>query len=266
MTNNICDFLIIGAMKAGTTTLYKDLQIQPFIYLPPSKEPEVLVKNSSYEDIKKSYERLFTKAESNQYRGEASTAYTKMPDICGVAERARSVLGSKVKLIYMTRDPVERAISHYRHDFVSKVHSLDIEDALVSRPQYIDYSRYDFQLRPWLECFGFESVMVIRFEDYISDRATYLKNVCSFLGADSQLVIAPEDVVHNSSTHKYVETGVVRKLLALDVYQRYLKVVLPSPVTQYLKKLILNKARPSQSSIPTELRSHIVECLNESER
>ena len=50
-------FLIVGAMKAGTTTLYRDLVLHPDIFMPTVKEPEILIKHGTRDSIAKAYER-----------------------------------------------------------------------------------------------------------------------------------------------------------------------------------------------------------------
>lgn len=83
------DFLIIGAMKAGTTTLYRDLVDHPNIFLPEQKEPNTLVMyGSDMRRIIDDYASLFARSPQDAICGEASTAYTKRPDNEGVAARA----------------------------------------------------------------------------------------------------------------------------------------------------------------------------------
>ena len=107
------DFLIVGAMKAGTTTLYHDLSEHPDIFLPVLKEPEVLTTLERLDEMRAYYARLFRPARPGQLKGEASTAYTKRPNNEGVAEKARALCGDGLKIIYIRRDPVERIRSQY---------------------------------------------------------------------------------------------------------------------------------------------------------
>ena len=107
------DFLIVGAMKSGTTTLYRDLILHPDVFMPEDKEPETLANSSDPDQIRREYRTLFPRLAEGLVKGEASTAYTKRPDFEGVAERAREVLGPGLKVVYMRRDPVERLVVVY---------------------------------------------------------------------------------------------------------------------------------------------------------
>ena len=82
-------FLIIGAMKAGTTTLYEDLLQIPALWLPPQKEPEDLI-HPEVETAQglRVYEQKFARCPSGAIAGDASTAYAKRPTYEGVAARA----------------------------------------------------------------------------------------------------------------------------------------------------------------------------------
>ena len=96
MNNNFNkpNFLIIGAQKSGTTSLYMDLSTSADIYFPIDKEPGHLACENIYEkDVVNSYYNLF-KSGNNKLCGEASTVYTKRPFYDGVAERAEFILGS----------------------------------------------------------------------------------------------------------------------------------------------------------------------------
>src|SRR5262245_34426917 len=85
------DFLIVGAMKAGTTSLHRDLNLHPQIFLPEEKEPEGLCHDRVLSARgRRRYARLFRPSRAGQMRGEASTAYTKLPEWQGVPARARN--------------------------------------------------------------------------------------------------------------------------------------------------------------------------------
>ncbi len=114
------DFLIIGAQKAGTTTLYRDLLANPAIFLPIDKEPGNLCEDDLLTDTGRSaYARHFANASTDQLCGEATTSHTKRPDVLGVPARARRLLGDKLKVIYLVREPISRIISHHHHELTS---------------------------------------------------------------------------------------------------------------------------------------------------
>ena len=136
-------FLIIGAMKAGTTTLYNDLKRQAFIFLPDCKEPNALIDDQILTRSGQiRYSSLFRHARDDQICGEASTAYAKLPHHRNAASRARQILGSNLRVIYIVRDPVLRLVSHYRHDWSLGLIKSDLRTALDEYPDLISFSCY----------------------------------------------------------------------------------------------------------------------------
>lgn len=106
------DFIIIGAAKAGTTSLYKVLAQHPDIFMSTPKEPEFFARDDRYAAGVEHYSRLFDAASSTQICGEASTLYSLAPLFPYTAERIKTHL-PQVKLIYILREPVARAYSYY---------------------------------------------------------------------------------------------------------------------------------------------------------
>ena len=104
-------FIIIGAAKSGTTTLYKYLSQHPQIYLPQIKEPSFFAKR--YHKGVDWYESLFAEAKTGQLCGEASTPYTHWLSHKPEIPQLMAELLPQVKLIYIMRNPIDRAYSQY---------------------------------------------------------------------------------------------------------------------------------------------------------
>ena len=118
---------IIGAGKSGTTSLWLYLNRHPDIALSRNKEPAFFVRPNFREDLDW-YESLFEPA---RIVGEASTVYTAHPVFDGVPERIHSLVPTP-KLIYLVRDPVERAISHYVEHISQGIESRSAIEALCA--------------------------------------------------------------------------------------------------------------------------------------
>lgn len=252
-------FLIIGAMKAGTTTLYEDLVHLPDIYMPPDKEPEDLVDPAveTPEGLAR-YQAKFAAAEAGALCGEASTAYAKRPTYDGVAERALRVLGPDLKILYMTRDPVRRSVSQYHHQWGMGVEQRPLNQALLETPDYLDYSRYDWQLAPWREVFGEARILVIRFEDYLADRPAVLARICAFLGVTPP-ESAPDETHRNKSDGKrYVPRGgLTEKLTRSRFYLYGIKPLLSSALRDRIKPLILPQTRKLEEKLAPETEAQL---------
>src|SRR5262245_60208451 len=104
------NFLVIGAMKSGTTTFYHDLAAHPDVFL-AEKELGALSRDVATVE----YASYFKRAKPEQLCGDVSTTYSMCPDVSGVADRAKKNLSRNTKIIYLVREPVARAISHHYH-------------------------------------------------------------------------------------------------------------------------------------------------------
>src|ERR1700753_3266246 len=121
MESILPNFLIVGAAKSGTTSLFHYLKQHPDIFLPEFKEPHffvsALVKNKVYSWIeeKQEYENLFAGASAYHKRGEASVTYLYYYKIA--IPNILSLLGRSTKIIVILRNPVERALSAYNYTY-----------------------------------------------------------------------------------------------------------------------------------------------------
>jgi Sulfotransferase family len=121
-------------------------------------------------------------------RGESSPRYTYAPRLPGVPERIRAAIPD-VKLIYVVRDPVERALSH--HMYYSAVwEELPLEEAFadVEDPYhlYAGPSRYAYQLELYLEVFPRDQIMVVDQADLLADGTATMSAVFRFLGVHTE--------------------------------------------------------------------------------
>jgi len=178
------NFLVIGAMKSGTTSLYHYLRAHPEIYMPDLKEVDYFTSELNWGKGRHWYARQFASASpSERMLGEASTSYTKYPRYQGVAKRIAEHLPD-VKLIYIVRDPIDRMRSHYQHNAVLGEENASIDDALLTNPSYLDCSRYAMQIEHYLDHFARDQVLIFSSEDLRHARASTIQRVFQFLGVD----------------------------------------------------------------------------------
>tara|TARA_B100002052_G_scaffold89187_1_gene82051 strand:- start:846 stop:1736 length:891 start_codon:yes stop_codon:yes gene_type:complete len=238
-------FLIVGAMKAGTTTLFGDLASHPEVSPPDNKEPgdlnddEVLTPQG-----RARYERHFRRCSAGKSTFEASTYYTMLPQHQGSPRRAHSVLGSDLKVIYIVREPIARAISHHHHGMDSGFWEPDINKVILEDNRLIDYSRYFQQIEPWLETFGREQVMVLHFESYIANRVAMVEAVQDFLGLKRRGDLVAKESVANRSQGKLLDNSLSRRLSSNPLYRNIVRPFLPTNLKHRAKQLV---TRPSTS-------------------
>ena len=161
------NFIVIGAMKAGTTSLFQYLRDHPDVFMSSPKELHFFSARGG-KDLDW-YEAHFAAAGTAIAIGEASASYTTYPDSEGVPERIAEVIPD-ARLIYLVRHPIERMRSHYLHRIGAGKERLPIEQALIDDPIYLGTSRYAARIERYLRCFPREQILIIRSEDLLAMR------------------------------------------------------------------------------------------------
>jgi hypothetical protein len=183
---NLVDFIILGAMKAGTTSLYSMLNSHPSFCMSNTKETNFFLPfgrlGSKSHLGPEWYKKQFLKGIG--LKGEASTNYTKLPRSNGTAENIMA-LAPKAKLIYVVRDPVRRSISHYFHNVIQGTELRPIVQAFSSHKcLYISTSLYYYQLTPYIELFPRDQVYVMVYERFWSEPRVNFEHLLNYLSVD----------------------------------------------------------------------------------
>ena len=195
------DFAIIGAMKCGTSTLHAQLAAQPGVFMSSPKEPNFFSDDDIYARGLAWYESLFTNAPEGALKGEASTHYTKLPTYPECADRLHAALPD-LRLIYMVRDPFDRMVSHYIHEWTMGVITMPLEAAIERHPELVAYGCYARQIEPYVKRYGVEQILVLSLEDMQSDPQGTLHRVGRFLGLPTQPVWQAEQAEVNVSAER----------------------------------------------------------------
>lgn len=176
------DFIIIGAMKCGTTSLHHWLGNHPDIYTSETKEIDYFIDPFFQQKDFQWYCSHFPA--NNKLAGESSTSYSKYPVWDFVPERIHAMLPA-VKLIYSVRDPVQRIYSHFLHAVIDGLRKPDFEELysrLYPENHLISCSRYAFQLERYLDFFPREQICVVDFNRLINEPHELLEDLFRFLG------------------------------------------------------------------------------------
>lgn len=246
------DFLVIGGMKCATTTLHQDLSQHPQIEC-GTKELNALTASqlkasaeSAIDVARAVYQRNYKSATEGQMLGDISTSYTMLPTHPGIPELALELAGKHLKIIYVVREPIERIVSHHRYmaSYVGEGRmGEDINVAVMTHPELLDYSRYALQIKPWIETFGLENICIIRFEDYVAQRAKVIARLCSFLGVEQlELEIDPEGA-NRTDARRFANRWLL-KFWSTDFFQNVIRPLAPAFVVNVGRKLLLRKTKP----------------------
>lgn len=179
--SNSPDFIIIGAMKCGTSTLHEQLAKQSGLFMTDLKEPNFFSNDEEYEKGLDWYLSLFSEANEGYICGESSTHYSKLPTYPKTVDRLLQHFPD-LKFVYIMRHPIDRLVSQYIHEWTQGIVSSDINQAIADFPELVEYSLYTKQLKPYFKQFGKDKVLPVFFESLISDPQMELERICQFIG------------------------------------------------------------------------------------
>lgn len=240
------NFLIIGAAKSGTTSLYEQLRRHPDVCMPTRrwKEPTFFSERAQGRWARGMhwYRSLFSHHRGERAVGEASTSYTKAPVYGDAPAKIASVLPD-ARLIYLVRDPVDQVVSHYCHMVFHDGLRLPFDRAVVEKPFLVDAARYAFQLAPYLQRFPRERILVVPFERYVADPVAEGKRVCRFLDVDDSVELGLDRPRNVGSSHRLMRG--IHWPRAYRGLQRHAPRVLRRAFDRWMTRSV---PRPSRSS------------------
>jgi hypothetical protein len=239
-TKNTLDFIVIGAQKAGTTSLFEYLKGHPEISLPLDKEAPYFSHDAEMARGWEYYiKKTFASADTVTKWGTITTHYmvggvydvTDTPaeiaslyDARTVPLRIREQLPD-VRLVAILRDPAERAISHYQMALMGGLEQRPIDTALTEllRPEslrrsrrypeesagYITWGEYGRILTGYLEVFPRKQIMVVFTDELERAPERLLRRVHEFLGVST-------DVVPDNLGIRYREGATARRFSRLN--------------------------------------------------
>lgn len=190
------NLLMAGAGKSGTTSLHGYLDLHPDVFMSEWKEPHFFSNPEFYEKGLVEYAKLFADAGDARIRGESSTSYFQHPH---VVERISTALPD-CRFIFVLRNPIDRAESHFRWMASIGLEDRPLREALRAdfdqSPRfsdriggskfrfYVDASRYGTYLRRYLDRFDRGDMLVLTGEELFRDRAATLDKCARFLRLD----------------------------------------------------------------------------------
>jgi len=230
------NFLIIGAARSGTTSIYHGLTEHPQVFMPLNKEAHFF----SYHFHRgiRWYSNLFSNVSGQLAVGEASVSYT-YPEVDKTPSNIASVIPD-VRLIYILRNPVERSYSHYLYyRYYSMTEKDNFESAIKKNPIYLGASSYYTQIEKYLKHFNEKQILVLLFEDYRENPYVIMKKIFMFLGVNDLFLPKSIKVKTNSSFKPRNElTGKLYKRFSLSKLRKNLERLLPNQVRPYARNTI----------------------------
>ncbi len=241
--NNLPNFLIIGAARSGTTSLYHYLREHPEVFLPEHKEPKFITSTflkfpfigkgdqKSESNIIKNfnnYKKLYNKVTDETVIGEASTDtlyYHKQ-----APKKIKKYLGNP-KIIIILRNPTERAYSAYwflkgcdREKKSNFKEALKAEGQRIKQPRdfiwyYKDVGLYYKQVKSYLE--NFDQVKIYLFKELKENPKKLIKDAYKFLDIDPSFI--PKLITKHNASGKHRSKIIHNLLNKPNIFKKTIK-------------------------------------------
>lgn len=249
------NFLIIGAPKAGTTSLYDHLRAHPDVFMPALKEPRYFgyAGAPGTGDRKKwpvqsraEYEALFAGAGRAAAVGEATPHYLFYPD---AAARIRATL-PEVRLIASLRNPIDRAYSIYQMNLRNKQANAGVPFARALPADHNLQETYHGPLARYFEAFPRERIKVVLLDDIEAAPKRTVQEIFAFLGVDPGFT---PDLSRVSNPGGLPRSKLLHQVMNDRRLREGARRLLPAGATDWLKALRSRNLR--KSTLPPEDRA-----------
>lgn len=247
------DFIVVGAMKCGTSTLADQLAAQPGLFMTTPKEPNYFSDDAIFARGPAWYAGLFAAARPGDIRGEASTHYTKRPDLPHTVARMKAAL-PELRLVYMIRDPLARLVSHYIHEWTENRITLPIGAAVAAHPALVDYGLYGWQIAPFVQAWGAEAICLTSLERLTADPQAELERIARHVGHAGPVTFHPELDRANSSANRARKLPFHNLLIANPVATALRRALVPKALRRRIRDARKMQGRPE---LPPALRAEL---------
>lgn len=264
------NFVCPGAPKSGTTTVFQLLKQHPEIYLPRVKEPKFFSEHQNYSKGLDWYQtEFYPDAQGKKIIGDMSPDYMIYHY---VPERIRQCLGENVRLVFMLRNPVDRAYSHYlmnrwwsgeHRPFEKAVHdnieSIRREGPWNKPDNYVCGSLYYLQIINFLNYFPKENMKFILFEDYIKDTIKIVNEIICFLGLQSDREMEFKMKINRA---RFPRSMIVSRVIGSLAFKNTISAILGSDkmtrkCLRYLHQLNTSRKKNQYPAVPDHVRNKL---------
>jgi hypothetical protein len=266
------NFFLVGAAKAGTTSIYSYLSQHPRVFFPRVKEPHFFTQVRPAPKLRflieavgkrNAYLRLYTRAAGHSVIGDASPSYLWHPD---VPQRIRAE-APQAKIAIILRDPVERAYSHYLMDYREGAQHKPFYEALLDDMNrtdkgwgvsylYYELGLYADQVQRYLEAFTADRVKILMFEHFRRNPSAVLRDLADFLELDPE-PLAAVDMSRKYNSYAAPRNQYLRRLAGAKFSRVLGQALVPHEVGAFIFERFFVKQAPKP---PLDPRAHKLLC------
>lgn len=248
--NKAIDAIIIGAMKSGTTSIWHMLKTHPEINPCNVKEPAFFSNHADWKNKLDQYHALWD-WDRKGIKIEASTGYTIAGAMKkGIVQRLHNY-NQNLKLIYVIRHPLDRAISNYIHVFRLGKTKMTIDQALtasIDDNRILKNSSYHSIITSYLQLFNPDQLLILNFEKIIKEPFAVYKELCQFLGCDPIETKQTFNMVRKNTTNQKPLQKRWFRTLHPKWKKNLLGCLLPRSATHHTKYMIDVKPVPNKET------------------
>jgi len=245
------NFLIVGASKSGTTSLYEYLRNTEGIYMSPIKEPRYFHTHPTQYTArfgireKSKYLKLFKGVTDEKAVGEASPSYLRDPKSAKLIHD----LIPDARIVILLRDPIERALSQFLMEKTSGKEKRSFTEVIITSinlrkkgiPEFnkcLYPGLYTDQVRRFLDLFGTEQVKILIFEEFIKNPQENVKQILEFLGIVAK---TPETIQKTFNPYGKPRGKISQYLLSNDTVWKLAVTLVPQNLRWKIKQNLLIK-------------------------
>ncbi|MGC6489451.1 MAG: sulfotransferase family protein [Planctomycetota bacterium] len=261
-TGRVPEVMLIGAAKSATTNLFMQMCAHPNIFgghledgFGEQKEPSFFSFDENYARGLSYYKSLYADARPDELCVDASTNYTRWPQLPWTAERM-AYHAPNARLIYVIRHPVDRAYSHYVHRHMRELHPGEpivatFEEHVQRDPMCIDSSLYMRQIEQYLEHYPRSALHVVLTTDFEREPLKTLQGICRFLDIDPNGArIRPLDSWHANISEQNTNSR-IRKVIT----RRFTQIPVIGPLARRMPKSWRDQAYRMLAKAPWSRRA-----------
>jgi hypothetical protein len=251
----IPNFIVVGAHKAGTSSLHTYLNQHPEIYLPSKKGADLLWRRKFKElDEVREYLAQFEGAEPGQILGEVSSVYLHRGR--ELVEKIK-YLFPEVKIIAVLRNPIDRAYSHALWDrpyTQDEIRNLD--HLIMTSEEFLIPGLYYTHLKTYFSYFNRDQVKLFLYEDLVDNPHKFFTELFGFIGVDQDFSIDMSKRLHLGSLKL---SGPYRTLMEKGYsISSSVKLFIPKAMRKFLREMLHAKSHAPKPSMSNNLRLELI--------
>jgi len=269
------NLFIVGAPKAGTTSLYTYLEAHPAVYMSPIKETnyftyqaiqdQELYYKAEHISTLAQYQEQFKGHTTEKVIGEASVSYLFYPETA----KKLQIFNPSAKIIMVLRQSIDRGFSHYLMDNrLGFVKDLTFEDIIFQRTkhpqlhlyyqQFVELGLYYQQVKRYYDQFDAAQIKVILFEDLKTDVADVIQSIYQFLKIEDTF---QTDLSKAHNTFLAPRHAVVEDLYKQKWIRNTITTLLPPSVVETVKSRLFDTT--TKPSLPYQSLSYLNQLYQE---